>query len=246
MALPAGQLNTVARALLLIRQRLANERGKPVPGDEAALGTSLSDMSFTLHKRIPAAAGLGGGSSDGAAALILLNEAWNARLDVASLHELAAEIGSDCPLFLRGGVQHMGGRGEVLEPLPAPVRAWFCILTPKIVRPRKTAFLYSLLEPADYQDGSCSAALADRLKQSPPVALLPSDLQNVFDSYADVAFGPLDEFREALTATGARAVHLCGSGPSLYGLYRGQADAESAEAMLRADGHTAWAVFAPM
>ncbi|MGF1485361.1 MAG: 4-(cytidine 5'-diphospho)-2-C-methyl-D-erythritol kinase [Opitutales bacterium] len=80
-----------------------------------------TSLVFRLQKRIPAGSGLGGGSSDAATALSLLNQLADSPLDAQALCVLAASLGSDCPLFLEGGGSLMRGRGEVLEPLPA---AW--------------------------------------------------------------------------------------------------------------------------
>ena len=77
---------------------------------------------FHLTKRVPHGAGLGGGSADAAAALRLLDRASGDPLGPAELEALAAEVGSDCPFFVRGQAAVMRGRGERLEILPAPVR----------------------------------------------------------------------------------------------------------------------------
>ena len=80
-------------------------------------------VAFRLAKRIPLGAGLGGGSSNAAATLLALNQLSGAGLDRAVLTALAAQIGSDCPLFLPGGPVVMRGRGEQVEPLPAVAAA---------------------------------------------------------------------------------------------------------------------------
>jgi 4-diphosphocytidyl-2-C-methyl-D-erythritol kinase len=74
---------------------------------------------ITLRKAIPVGAGLGGGSSDAAAALVALNRLWSLRLRRADLERIGATIGSDVPFFIRGGTQLAEGRGERLRPLPA-------------------------------------------------------------------------------------------------------------------------------
>lgn len=79
--------------------------------------------TFFLEKRIPMGAGLGGGSSDGAAALRALNELAGKPLEPLALEKLGAEIGSDCALFLRGGPVVMRGRGERIEALPPSAAA---------------------------------------------------------------------------------------------------------------------------
>ena len=105
-SVPAGEGNLVVKAarLLHARSAAARERG----------------ARLELEKTIPAGAGLGGGSSDAAGALLLLNELWDLRLDVPALSGLAAELGSDVPFFLTGGTALGTGRGTTIEQL-API-----------------------------------------------------------------------------------------------------------------------------
>jgi 4-diphosphocytidyl-2-C-methyl-D-erythritol kinase len=100
--IPAGSQNLIVRALQLLRQRSGCRLGARVE----------------LVKRIPAAAGLGGGSSDAAAALRLANRGWGIHWRQERLAELAAEIGSDVPFFVYGGAAVCRGRGEKVERLP--------------------------------------------------------------------------------------------------------------------------------
>ncbi len=100
--LPAGAENLVVRAVELLRRRFAVGRG----------------ARMRLLKRVPWGSGLGGGSSDAAAALRAANSAWGLGLCEAELSPLAAELGSDVPFFLRPGAAVCRGRGEVIEPLP--------------------------------------------------------------------------------------------------------------------------------
>ncbi|MGH7345206.1 MAG: 4-(cytidine 5'-diphospho)-2-C-methyl-D-erythritol kinase [Candidatus Rokuibacteriota bacterium] len=98
----------------------------PTDGTNLALkaASTLRDMAgvsrgvrITLDKRIPVAAGLGGGSTDAAAVLVGLNRLWGLRWPTARLAEAAVQLGMDVPFFLRGGVALGTGRGEQLEPL---------------------------------------------------------------------------------------------------------------------------------
>ena len=113
---PAGPDNLVVRALNLLRQRSGCELGAQVE----------------LVKRIPAAAGLGGGSSDAAAALRLANRGWQIRWTNDRLAELAAEIGSDVPFFLSRGAAICRGRGERSERLPPIAPLHFVIVKPPV------------------------------------------------------------------------------------------------------------------
>lgn len=79
-------------------------------------------VAFTLEKKIPVGAGLGGGSSDGVAALRILNRLAGDRLPADALAEVAAQLGSDCPLFLHDAPVIMRGRGEQIDPLPSEAR----------------------------------------------------------------------------------------------------------------------------
>ena len=242
-AMPDGRAarNSVETALaLMVAERLHRPLDSPAEL-ENALRLGLGQVSLRLKKCIPAAAGLGGGSSDGAAALRALNEYWSMGLNSSKLAELALRIGSDCPLFLQGQTQLVGGRGEQLRSLPAPARFWACVVEPAVARENKTARVYGLLRPdRDFTDGERAEALARRLSGSRRYRLRPDDLFNVFDSVADEAFGSLQTFRRALGDAGARAVHLCGAGPALYGLFERRGQARAAAAALSAAGWRAW------
>ncbi|MDM7915083.1 MAG: hypothetical protein QUU85_07425 [Candidatus Eisenbacteria bacterium] len=94
-----------------------------------------------IRDRIPIGAGLGGGSSDAAAALAGLSRVWGLRLPLRRLEELAAEVGSDVPFFLRGGTQLVRGRGERLRPLPSALALPVLIAYPSLFI--STASIYS-------------------------------------------------------------------------------------------------------
>ena len=162
-----GDLNSVEQALALMVEQRARLQGQDPPGQMKALRQGIAQMAVRLRKRIPGAAGLGGGSSDAAGALRLFNEHWALGLDATQLTNVAAEIGSDCPFFLDGGVQLAGGRGEVLKSMPLPATSWLCIVRPPVYPSHKTQMLYSLLRTENWSDGSGTEALAKRLKKQP-------------------------------------------------------------------------------
>lgn len=89
-----------------------------------------SGVAIRLEKRIPIGAGLGGGSSDAAATLVGLNRLWSLELPMSDLWELALQLGSDVPFFLRGGRCRVGGRGERIEPVKASRDETFVLLIP--------------------------------------------------------------------------------------------------------------------
>jgi 4-diphosphocytidyl-2-C-methyl-D-erythritol kinase len=211
--LPPPQENLTMRAARLLQERAGCNSG----------------ARMRLTKTIPVAAGLGGGSSDAAAALRGLDRLWSLVLPCERLAELAAEVGSDVPFFLRGGTALAEGRGERITPLPDAPRTAILVVVPPLSIPHKTQRMYSLLGTEDYSDGSASDRFADALRQGRP--LRESDLYDVFASLAFRAFPELQTCRQALIQAGAEAVHLAGSGPALFVLLR---DEEQRERLAKA------------
>lgn len=178
-------------------------------------------VAFHLTKNIPAAAGLGGGSSDAAAALRLLHRVWQPRPAIGrpDIREIAAALGSDVPFFLDGGVQLISGRGEIHEPLPTWGAVYLVVLTPPLYVERKTARLYAELTPNHYSSGEATLRLAAKLRNGGRPSA--EDYVNVFDQVADKVFDGLDTYRHLLeTLTGSRAM-LAGAGPSLFAVVPG-------------------------
>lgn len=103
--------------------------GNLVAAAAAALASARrgGGARIVVHKQIPVAAGLGGGSADAAAALAGLNALWRTRLRPRELLDLAAEIGSDVPGVLLGGLVHVSGRGEVVRAVGAATDGWFVL-----------------------------------------------------------------------------------------------------------------------
>ena len=173
-----------------------------------------SGAAINLTKKISVAAGLGGGSSDAAATLLGLNRLWGLEMPVTELLPLAAQIGSDVPFFLYGGTARVSGRGERVVPLPRTDLEWAVILSPQIDLPNKTATVFSKLGPMNYTNGGLTRKLAARLasKGDTPAQFL----FNAFDDVARDIFPDLGQYWDTFYSLGAREIHLCGAGPSLY------------------------------
>jgi 4-diphosphocytidyl-2-C-methyl-D-erythritol kinase len=167
-----------------------------------------------LRKRIPAAAGLGGASSDAAAALLGGCELWQQNLSDAELHDLAARLGSDVPFFLRGGCALGRGRGELLESLPLPAGLWFVVVVPDVRIPAKTTSLYARLSAEDFSDGSQIAALAAGIRSglAPDTTLLG----NAFVRPLYAIAPELSTLRSIMRDAGAESVAISGAGPAHY------------------------------
>jgi 4-diphosphocytidyl-2-C-methyl-D-erythritol kinase len=196
----AGESNLVWRAL----QTWADATGHP------------ARLAIALAKRIPAAAGLGGASSDAAATLALARAADSAAAAGIDLPALAATLGSDVPFFLDGPAAIATGRGERLQPVAAKRDLWCVLVTPAIDIPRKTATLYGLLTPADFRPAATAAdAIASIGGQGLPAA---DALANAFERPLLAAYPDLAAVPAALRASGATVVALSGAGPTWYAL----------------------------
>jgi 4-diphosphocytidyl-2-C-methyl-D-erythritol kinase len=193
---------------------------------ETLAATADADAAWRVRidKQIPVAAGLGGGSSDAAAALLLANDTLPRPLDAAALHLLAAELGADVPFFLTEGPQLGEGDGTVLQLIALPQEYWILLLLPHGETKTSTAAVYGAFTG---EDGFAErrAALLRALALGDLAALPPNDL----------ASSPL---AEELRSLGAFRADVSGAGPIVYGLFAEQSEALTAHAVLADRGKT--------
>jgi 4-diphosphocytidyl-2-C-methyl-D-erythritol kinase len=188
-----------------------------------------------IDKQIPLAAGLGGDSSDAAAVIRGLNILWGLNLSLRELIQIAARLGSDVPLFLYGGTVLAEGRGEKLTPLPAARHRSVVLLKPSIPQiEKKTAHIYSLLRSSDYTPGQITEDFIKSLSRGKEEAF--PGLFNVFDEIAMQFFKGLKEYRSRFIEAGDREVHVAGSGPTLFALFKNAVEAEKAYQSLKEQG----------
>jgi 4-diphosphocytidyl-2-C-methyl-D-erythritol kinase len=196
-------------------------------------GRPAGAVWLCLEKRLPAAAGLGGGSADAAAVLRLLGGAGISTWDPVMLR-LADTLGSDVPACLAGGSLLVGGAGGCLEPIVHPPLD----LTVAVAGRSGTAATFSALTPDDWRGPERPEALAVLLAQGRPVVaeLLGSDLEAAAcRAHPELAAG-LHRLRDALPAT---AWHLTGSGGAVFALAAGPDEAEAVAARTRDLGFAA-------
>ena len=204
--------NLVVRAALALRQWA----GDP------ALGATLH-----LEKHVPYGAGLGGGSSDAAAALRLLADLWSLDVPEADLREIALGLGSDVPFFLEGVAAHGTGRGERLVPLldddgqPYRCPFWLVVAVPDVHV--STADAFALVTPDDRDRPDLAAAVT-----SDDLARWRAEVTNDFQAPVEAAHPEVRAAREALRDAGAAHAVLSGTGAAVVGVFEGEASAEEA------------------
>ena len=221
--------------------RIAGPAAHGLPRDEtnlalrAARAVTAEPVQVTLHKGIPAGAGLGGGSADAAAVLAALRH-----LDAGpaghALHEIAATLGSDVPFCLGGGLAWMRGRGERIEPLAPVAGPELVIAVPPF--PLATPAVYRAWDELDGPQSSRSCP--------PPnediAALLPDGLVNDLEPAAEAVEPRLRPFREALEAHGRGPAVMAGSGSAYFiPVPAGTNAVALAAGLARATGAATWA-----
>ncbi len=212
--------NLAAHAVHLVRQRLGISQG----------------VLIELHKHIPMAAGLGGGSSDAAAVLLALQSWWQLQLSATDLLDMASSLGSDVPFFLTGGLALCEGRGEKVTALSAhwpTTMRWLLLLKPAIRV--STATVFRSLPASDYTSGMHSRAVCVALQagQTPKLEHLHNCFErSVLERYQEVALA-----REAFLQAGAAFVRLSGTGPTLFAPFPDLNKAQQVQKQLQAQGY---------
>lgn len=184
-----------------------------------------------IRKRIPVAAGLGGGSSDAAAALRLANATLDRPLDPDALARLARELGADVPFFLAPGPKLGEDEGPTLTPLDLPQDYWVALVRPHGATKESSAAVYRAFDECRGERGyrKRREAVADalaRVRRPTDLAALPAN---------DLASSPL---AEELRELGAFRADVTGAGPVVYGLFLHRSRAEAAVRALSARGRT--------
>jgi len=165
-----------------------------------------------LEKRIPVAAGLGGGSSNAAATLRALRSLWRLSVTDAELTGLAAKLGSDVPFFLTGGTALGSGRGDAISLLPDVPAQRLIIAWPDLTTADKTVGAYAALKPQHYSDGAATEHLAARLADGGFVT--NNDVHNAFEPVLSSVDAPAGQAFADAHALGQP--HLAGSGPAFF------------------------------
>ncbi|HEX5654239.1 MAG TPA: 4-(cytidine 5'-diphospho)-2-C-methyl-D-erythritol kinase [Chitinophagaceae bacterium] len=171
----------------------------------------LPNVQMHLHKSIPAGAGLGGGSADGAFTLQVLNKEFELGLSVEELQHYALKLGSDCPFFIVNKPCYASGRGEILEPVELDLSAYnLVIVNPGISINTGRAFLH--IRPAIPE-----ISIKEIIKQ--PLERWKDELVNDFESWVFKSYPSIVEIKDQLYVAGALYASMSGSGSTVFGIF---------------------------
>jgi 4-diphosphocytidyl-2-C-methyl-D-erythritol kinase len=208
--------------------------GVSVPEDENNLvvkaASSFMDraglqkgLDMRLVKRIPVAAGMGGGSSDAAATLLLLNALWAGALSPETLHDMGRQIGADVPFFLYGKPALARGIGDILDPIESWPEWGYIVVTPPLHI--STSWVYGNLQLKELTRDEWQ--YIKKISGGYSIAI-PKILENDLEKVTSASFPIIDTIKKALLDVGAEGALMTGSGPSVFGVFRSLKEAASA------------------
>jgi 4-diphosphocytidyl-2-C-methyl-D-erythritol kinase len=223
--IPTDESNLVRRAAEALRERFGVRRGARV----------------RLEKRIPAGGGLGGGSSDAAAALVGLTRLWGVETDSKELTEMGARLGADVPFFLTGGTALGTGTGAEITPLKDLPRKGLVVVTPGVRV--STAEAFRALGVTALTKAGAAVMLPISRAEAEFHGSLCEVMSNDFEPSVFRLFPDTGRARDALKGAGAECAMLSGSGSSVFGVFENEAAAGRARAQLSAS-EPGWQAFA--
>jgi 4-diphosphocytidyl-2-C-methyl-D-erythritol kinase len=230
--LPTGGRNLVIQAA----RRLSREAG-------VSLGVRM-----TLKKNIPIGAGLGGGSSDAAATLVVLNRLWGLGYSRGDLARIGQDLGSDIPFFLYGPAAFVAGRGEKVIPCVVGGDRWFVLINPGFAV--STRWVYEQLSSVGVHGATFEKSWLTNIpgnitiQGSNKFTVRYSDLcfHNDLEGVTEPHYPIVREMKDSLQSEGAEGVLMSGSGPTVFGVFEKRIAAVEAASKLSHE-HPAWRIW---
>jgi 4-diphosphocytidyl-2-C-methyl-D-erythritol kinase len=171
----------------------------------------LPSVKMHLHKVIPSGAGLGGGSSDGAFTLLVLNKKFSLGLDEEQLIQYALKLGSDCPFFIRNKACFATGRGEKMEEVTLDLSNYKIVLINPGIH-ISTAKAFSGIKPSSHR-----TSIQQTIQQ--PIGQWKENLKNDFEDVVFAEYPEIKTIKEDMYRQGAIYASMSGSGSTMYGLF---------------------------
>ena len=197
--IPLDEKNLAYQAALLLKERYQVKQG----------------VHIHLEKKIPVSAGLGGGSSDAAAALRGLNRLWGLNIPRDELMKLGAELGSDVPFCIAQGTAIARGRGEILEPIASPPQCWVILAKPPVSVSTKE--IYGRLKAEEIQHHPPTGQLVQAIETKNFTEMCRC-MGNVLEQVTMEMYPEVKRLKQCMIRLGADGVLMSGSGPTVFGL----------------------------
>jgi 4-diphosphocytidyl-2-C-methyl-D-erythritol kinase len=214
--IPIDESNLILKAALLLKEKYKVRKGAKI----------------YLEKNIPSPGGLGGGSSDGAIALLGLAKLWRLEIGLDELCEMGARLGSDVPFFFYGGTAIGVGRGTEITPIEDVNENFLLIVTPNVEVSTATAF--GQLNAPNLTNYNRKSILKICHNEAEKLLLRQYDSKNDFESVIFKIEPEIERAKSRLLETGAKNALMSGSGASVFGIFDNE---ETRQASLDAIEH---------
>lgn len=197
---PLGEKNHVFQIAKLLKEKLGIKKG----------------VHFYIHKRIPVAAGLAGGSSDAAAAIRGLNRLWNLGLTLQEMAQIGSEIGSDVAFCVYGGTALAKGRGEQITPLPSPPPAWVILAKPPMGVSTSEIYGKVHMDVVNQYPAKSQKMVEAIMKRN--YDQVYESMGNHLETVTLSLYPEVRRLKEQMIRFGADAALMSGSGPTVFSL----------------------------
>lgn len=187
-------------------------------------------VTIRIHKRIPIAGGMAGGSADCAATLKGINALFNLKLDKRELMERGVKLGADVPYCILGGTAIARGIGEILTPLLPPPQCHIIIAKPPVSV--STAYVYGHIKPEEITKHPDTEGMVQAIENQ-DLTKMASLLYNVMEDVTVPEYPIIQEIKEAMLNAGALNAIMSGSGPTVFGLFDDLEKAQNTEKLLQ-------------
>jgi 4-diphosphocytidyl-2-C-methyl-D-erythritol kinase len=217
--IPVDSSNLAVRAAQAVQQAIGLKEG----------------VHINLQKRIPAQAGLGGGSSNAATVIRGMNRLFQLNMDANQMAKIAARIGSDCALFIAGGTVVMRGRGDIVHPLSDGPTLWFVVVKPDV--DISTARAYAALDAIPGRVSARSTRSVQEMLTRGDIVRLTARFTNDFEQAVFQEHLSIALLHDDFLMARARNARLCGSGSAVFGVCYSKAEAEEVARIMRLKYH---------
>lgn len=212
--LPVDEKNLAFKAAKLVKKRLGLDSG----------------IEINIEKHIPVGAGLGGGSSDAAAVLLGMDSMYGLKMDSSEKESIARELGADVPFFITDKAWAIGReRGDAIEVVDSAMTLWHMFVIPPFSIMSKDA--YRWIDSVKKGDAADFNGMLDAIKVR-DIEALGDHLYNDLENLSFERSGLLKELKDILIDSGAKGALISGSGPTLFGIFKGESEVIGSRKMI--------------